>query len=122
MEAWIDCGAAFIKADVIRWKEGVFEGPVARSRKKRKATRLGEREVIAEVINAPDARGFVTLLVRACHILSVKDSRKALILKNATEIRRQQKTLLKGGVERLKWSDETARAVVASRFLNPPHD
>lgn len=120
MQRWIECGDGFIQADVVRWKEGVFEAPLTRKRRRRKgrAVHTGEREVIAEVLSSADERGFVTLLTRACRIVSVKEGRKVAPLKTETEIRRQQKTLLKGGVERLEWSDETARALVASRFLN----
>ena len=121
MEAWIECGKAFIKADVVRWKESVFAEPIRRSKKKgaySKAMRTGEREVIAEVLSEPDAKGFVALLVRGCRIVSAKEGMNVLALKPTTEIKRQQKTLLKGYVERLQWSDEAARAFIASRFLN----
>jgi hypothetical protein len=121
MEVWIECGKAFIKADVVRWKEGVYAEPMRRRKKKSarsNAVRTGEREVIAEVLGEADAKGFVTLLVRGCRIVSEKEGMNVLTLKPATEIKRQQKTLLKGYVERLQWSDEAARALIASRFLN----
>lgn len=121
MLTWIECGDGFIQSDVIRWKEGVFETPLTHRRRRRRkghAICTGEREVIAEVLSNPDERGFVTLLTRGCQIISVREGRKVLPLKIETEIRRQQKTLLKGGVERVKWSDETARALVVSMFLD----
>lgn len=117
MEAWIECGGQFIRADVVRWTEAVFENKT----RGRKPLFLGEREVIAEVQSEPDAKGFLNLLVRGCKVVSVSKKANAPsppVLDNATEIRRQKKTLLRNGVQRLAWDDEGARGLVASRFLN----
>ena len=45
MTQWIEV-KDFIEADVIRWTEGVFD----RARRNKKASRLGERRVTAEVL------------------------------------------------------------------------
>lgn len=112
---------SFIRADVIRWVEPVYDGPFGRNGRKAargKPVRVGERQVVGEAISEVDEKGFVRLLVRSCHIISVRNDVPASpeVLKAATEIRRKTSTLIKGRVERLPWSDESARcAVVASR-------
>lgn len=123
MEAWIECGENFIKCDVLRWAEPVFEERRSRARK---PVFLGEREVIAELLSeGPDSKGLLTLLVRRCRIASTSKNANApcpALIEPGTEIRRQPKTLLKHALQRLEWSDESARDLVASRFLNerPP--
>jgi hypothetical protein len=120
MKAWIDCGDAFIKADVVRWTEAVFDRPLTRYGRKRKtgkAIHVGEREIAAEVLREPDTKGFVTLLVRACRIVSARENWPVEQLKVGTEIRRQKKTLLKGNIARMAWDDEEARSMVVSAFL-----
>lgn len=106
MEQWIEA-KDFIAADVIRWKEGVFD-----NRRRGKALRIGERQVAAEVLQRGED-GWVRLLVRACTI--TKDEvagRTVQSLKAGEPIRRSIKTLMRGKVERLLWDDESARAAV----------
>lgn len=120
MEQWIEA-KDFIAADVIRWKEGVFD-----NRRRGKALRIGERQVAAEVLQRGED-GWVHLLVRACAI--TKDDvagRTVQSLKMGEQIRRASKTVLRGKVERLLWDDESARAAVlaskpaTSRFAEIP--
>lgn len=76
MVFWIACGDGFIPADVIRWIEAVFDGPFGRNGRKArrgKAVRVGERELVAEVLGLADEKGFRRLLVRACRIVSARD-------------------------------------------------
>jgi hypothetical protein len=107
----------FIAADVIRWKEGVY-----RPRRSRKAIalRIGDRLVIAEVLKEPDAKGWVRLLVRKSEIILELSVKKPLLISPGTEITRASRTIIRGKGERLLWSDESARAIVASQFLNYP--
>jgi hypothetical protein len=119
MEAWVECGGAFIKADVVRWREAVFED----RRKGRKPAFLGEREVVAEILGEIDPTGFLSLLVRDCRITSTSQKARLPlppVLPKGAEIRRRKKTLLKNGLHRLAWEDEGARDMVASRFLSDP--
>lgn len=121
MEQWVEA-EDFIAADVIRWKEAVFD----RGRRK-KALRIGERQVIAEVIDR-GADGWVRLLVRHCTITRDDQAGKRVPqLKPESEIRRGEKTILRGKPERLFWDDEGARdAVIAkprgSRFTRLSND
>lgn len=120
MDSWIDCGENFIEADVVRWVEPVYDGPFGGNGRKvarGKQVRVGERQLVAEVVGELDEKGLVLLLVRACDIVSARDNVPAApqALKPASEIRRKASTLIKGRVERLTWSDESARcAIVAS--------
>ena len=112
---WVSIkNSGFIAADVIRWKESVYRQ--ARSRKRR-AVRLGERLVTAEVLNEPDRKGFARLLVRKCEVLTEVTTQKLPPLAPAGEIRRTGKTIMRGEAERLLWSDESVRVGLASKFL-----
>ena len=112
MTEWIPVGGGFIEADVIRWKEGVWQKP---RRRRGRTVNIGERVVIAEVIR--DEGGWLDLLVRDCTIASEKPGRKVLPLARNVEVRRKRRTIQKGKPERLLWSDESARALVVSKFL-----
>ena len=107
MESWIECAkTGFLEADVVRWTEGIWE---RRGPKGKRPVKIGERVVIAEVIDVEDS-GWVTLLVRDCIVKWDKTDGKAnYSLRVDEELRRKQTTLERGGPERLPWSDETAR-------------
>jgi hypothetical protein len=119
MAEWVPIQAGgFVVADVIRWKEGVYK---ARRSRKTKAPRLGDRIVTAEVLKEPDANGWTQLLVRGCEVVAAKIGRtpwEVPLLPKDTEIKRARKTIMRGKPERMLWSDESARAVVASKFLS----
>lgn len=115
MTVWLPVGDGFIEADVIRWKEPVFKNQGAG-----RAARVGDRLVSAEVLRESDADGWVYLLVRSSEVVSAKIgwSRSDVLLPaRGQETKRQLRTIVRGDPERLAWSDESARAVVASRFL-----
>ncbi len=110
---WIPCGSGFIEADVIRWNEGVWQKP---RRRRGRAVNIGDRAVIAEVIR--DEGGWVDVLIRGCTIVSEKPGRKVALLPKGQEARRKRRTIERGKPERLLWSDESARAILASKFLS----
>lgn len=115
MTQWIPVGDDFIVADMIRWSEGVFKN---RQSKKGRAVKLGERVVIAEVLR--DEAGWVALLVRSCEVVAARIGRtvsEVPVLPKDTTMKRKRATISRGKAERLAWSDESARAVLASRFL-----
>jgi hypothetical protein len=119
MEPWV-AADDIIRADVIRWTEGVF----SRRGRSKKSSRVGERQVVAEVLNRTDD-GWLMLLIRRCTI--TRDDiagGNVQALKVESEVRRAVKTVLRGKPERLSWSDESARDAVLrdlqlekSRFL-----
>ena len=115
MTKWIPCGSEFIGADVVRWKESVWE---RRSRRRNaRVVNVGERVVTAEVLRV-DAEGWVHLLTRACAVSSERiPGRKVPVLPKDHKIRRKRRTIERGKPERLLWSDESARAIVRSKFL-----
>lgn len=105
---WIPCKDEFIEGDVIRWREGVWE---KRGRKQSRSVHLGDRLMTGEVIHDDGKSGLVTLLVRASTVMSDKSGRgKVQPLKTGGTIRRKRATLIKGGCERLFWSEESVRA------------
>lgn len=80
--------------------------------------KLGERIVAAEVLREDSE--WVYLLVRQCELASVKTGclpRQVPLHQVGDEIRRKRHTLVKGGPDRLAWSDENVRSVLASKFL-----
>jgi hypothetical protein len=119
MAVWIPVGDGFIEADVIRWKEPVFK-----NRRRGQPVRVGDRLVTAEVLREADKDGWVYLLVRHSEVLSVKTSWQlsdVLLPATGKETRRRLRTIVRGNPERLAWSDESARAIVAGQFLGNPN-
>lgn len=122
MDQWTPA-TDFITADVVRWTEGIYD-----RRKRGKALRIGERLVAAEVIER-GKDGWVKLLVRACTITKDEYAGKSLLpLKAGEQVRRGEKTILRGKPQRLLWDDETARQAVVngssrgSRYIKSDND
>jgi hypothetical protein len=107
---WIPCGSGFIEADVIRWKEAAWE-----KRRRGRSVNAGDRMVAAEVLR--DDGGWVELLVRECTIVSEKPGWLLKPLPKDVAVRRRRGTIERGNPERLRWSDESARAALNSKFL-----
>lgn len=115
---WIPCGETFIVGDVIRWTEAIWLELKKKKKGKKKVEKLGYRRVTAEVLKV-DARGYVSLSVLECDILSnTTDGLPLKPLKKGEIIRKQRSTIGKGSGVRLKWSHEDARALIVSKFLN----
>lgn len=117
MANWIPCGAGFIEADVIRWQEAVWK---PKARKNSRAVKIGDRTITAQVLKVtPD--GWIVLVVKLCETTNAETWwRQIPALKAGAELRRRPATIGRGRAERLRWSDESARSAVASRFLKPP--
>jgi hypothetical protein len=119
-EDWIDCGE-FIKADVVRFSEAVWErrGPKARQ----KSYRVGNREVRAQVVDIyKDADG-VWLVFEVIESKVIDDQTGGrlvhpLIVRK--EYKRELSKLVKWSKpQRLLWSDEDNRAQRAAEFGGP---
>ena len=114
---WLNCGAEFIVADVIRWREPVWK-PQPRTSKK-KPTVIGRRTVTGQIVKI-DRAGWVHIDVAACAAEAAPNWWRPLPPppKPGEIIRRRRSKIGQGKVERLPWSDETARAaIVGSRFV-----
>ena len=121
MTEWVAVGGGFMKADVIRWKEGVWE---RRGPRGRRVVLAGDQVMTAEVLQEADPDGWVLLKVVGCVVGVSRIHRRPLIpVKAETQIRRAYKTIVRGKPERLLWSDENVRALLSSKFLgNKEHD
>ncbi len=110
---WVPCGSGFIETDVIRWREGVWKKP---RHLRGLAVNIGDRVITAEVTR--DEGGWLDLLIRDCAIASQKPGRKVSVLAKNLEVRRKRHTVERGTPERMRWSDETARASLVNKFLD----
>ena len=111
---WISCGKGFIEADVIRWREPIWK-PQGRTSKK-PPTMLGFRTVTAQVLKF-DRYGWVHVQVAACTVEPLLRCTKQLYpLETGKPVRRKRDKIGQGKIERLLWTDETARdAILASK-------
>jgi len=65
-----------------------------------------------------DTRGWVLLHVAESRVTEETQGRTVTeVLKKGDAIRRKRQSIMRGNPERLAWSDESARAAIASRFL-----
>ena len=113
---WVSAKSDLIGADVIRWTETVFQR--GRS-KKSKAKKIGERAVIAQILQREDG-DWLKLVVSQCTVTRSDFAGTTVeIFKPETHIKRALRTVLKGKAERLLWSDESVRS---SLLANPPID
>lgn len=122
MEQWVPA-TDFISADVVRWTEGIYD-----RRRRGKALRIGERLVAAEVIER-GKDGWVKLLVRASAITKDEFAGRPITpLKSGEQVRRGEKTILRGKPQRLLWNDESARQAIVngssrgSRYIKKDDD
>lgn len=116
MPNWIKCGEDFISGDVVRWTEAIWPERKGNSKKK-KPEKIGERRVTAAVLTV-DSKGFVRLSVMKDEITANKYEMPLKPLKKDQVIVKKRATIGRGHAERLKWSDESARALTVSRFLS----
>src|SRR5437899_3052723 len=113
MTRWMPCGEAFIIGDVVRWTEPVW---VEKGKRKKKLVEVGSRRVTGEV-RTEDTKNFVFVEVMQCEILSNLVARGLEPYRKGMIVRRKRTTIGRGSGERLKWSEEGARALVTSKFL-----
>lgn len=117
MPKWIPCGDKFIVGDVVRWTETIWLELRKKKKGKKRLEKLGERRVTAEVLRVDD-QGYVHLSVCACEIVANKHGLPLEPFEKNDVIRKKRSTIGKGNGERLKWSDEDARMLAASKFLS----
>jgi hypothetical protein len=104
MPKWLPHPGVLITGDIVRWREPVWsEKP-----HKKKYRILGERRVTAAVL-AMDSNGFLRLSI-------LEDPMKRF--KKDEVVRKKRISMARASAERLKRSDETARSLAVTRFLN----
>ena len=115
-QEWIPCEESFIPvtSDVVSWTEPYWP-PTRRRRKKVKP--WGEHRVTAEVLEV-DRRDFVRLSVIKDEITDNPDRMPMKLFKKGEVIVKKRATIARGKAERLKWTEETVRAVKVSKFLS----
>jgi hypothetical protein len=113
-QEWIPCGERFIPGDVVRWNQAYWP-PTRRSTKKRKP--WGEHRVTAQVLEL-DTRDFVRLCVIDDEITENPDKMPMKLFKKGEVIVKKRATIARGKAERLKWTEETVRAIEVSKFLS----
>ncbi|MGS3139819.1 hypothetical protein ACB316_16570 [Aeromonas sanarellii] len=113
---WLVCDTDFIVSDVIRWREPVWKPQPRHSKKK--PVILGQRVITGQIVKI-DRGGWVHIDVTACTVEPSPHCLRPLQpLKRGEAIRRQKGKIGRGRIDRMAWSDETARAaVVGSRFV-----
>lgn len=113
---WLKCGTEFIVADVIRWREPIWKPQPRKSKKP--PTMIGHR-IITGQISKIDRYGWVHIQVAACTVTPLPRWWHPIApLEVGLPIRRRREKIGQGRVDRLPWSDESARAaIVGSRFL-----
>lgn len=117
MLVWITEAQDFIEADIIQWKEDVWE---KRGPKQGRSVRVGDRLLTGEVLKEDEETGFVTLLVRDCKISKQLGKKPVqLPIPSGETIRRARKTILIGRPWRLPWSDEEVRARLVAEKKRP---
>lgn len=115
MTRWIRCGRHFVEGDVVRWKEAVWE---RKAYGEENARKIGSRIVTAQVTGYGSE--WVDLKVIEC-TLKMYDGWLLGNLKPGERLRRRRGPMgtAIAATERLAWSDESARSLVASEHFRP---
>ena len=115
MVTWIPCDETFITGDVIRWVEPIWK---PKARRTQKSVKIGTRKIVGQVVIC-ERDGWV-------HITVSSDETDLVHGWTASKldgvIRRRRGPIGQGGVERMLWSDESARSLVASRYMGAAVD
>lgn len=129
MTEWFELRGGFITADVIRWRDPVWQ----KGRKKKytgegfggqRVVNVGRRVIAAEVIEGPDEDGWVSLLVMQYDNHGMTPPDKILMAPPVgKKIKRKYKTIMNGDPQRQRWDDERARArLVRDAWGNQEHE
>jgi hypothetical protein len=113
MTRWIPCGARFVEGDDLRWLEAVWK---PKARRNDKAMKIGGRMIVAQVVGCD--KEWADLRVIHCETAA----EEGWTIHNLTPgqmLQRRRDTLGRAwaATERKLWSDESARAMVASVFF-----
>jgi len=114
---WLTDVSRIAVGDVLRWTEPIWpELKRRRKRGKHKAPPNGEQRVTAQVLEL-DGREYVHLEVMKAVVVSNKYDVPLKTFKEHEKFWRKREKIDRGKPERLKRSDESARAITVSRFF-----
>lgn len=116
MTEWVRVtGEEFMQGDVWRWQEAVYE---VRGPRGGRYVLMGYRVVTAQCLREEERRGHWVFEVRSCVVGESRISQRAIpSFKVGEKIERTYTKIMKGLPERLLWSEEGIRSVLASQFL-----
>jgi hypothetical protein len=103
----------FLEADVIEWTEAIWPPSTSRRKKRRP---WGKQTVIGQITKIEG--DLVVVLVLKARITENNFSSELRPHKVGTTIKKKLQTLLKGDPERLHWSEEDVRAMLAAELAD----
>lgn len=116
MTEWVRVtGEKLMRGDVWRWQEAVYE---ARGPRGGRYVLMGYRVVTAQCLKEEERAGHWVFEVRSCVVGESRNWQCAIpSFKVGEKIERTYAKIMKGQPERLLWSEEGMRSVMASKFL-----
>jgi hypothetical protein len=110
---WLPVIGPIIEGDVLRWTQVIWsDKKQGRGRDKKHVIR-GKQSVTAQITNIDN--DFITLKVIEAEITESNSGRPLHPHKPEEIIRKKLTTLTRGNLERLIWSDETARHAIITQ-------
>jgi len=110
---WLPVIGSIIEGDVLRWTQVIWSDKKhGRGRDKKHIIR-GKQQVTAQVTTID--KDFITLKVIEAEITESNSGRPLYPHKPEETIRKKLATLTKGNLERLIWSDESARSSIINQ-------
>jgi len=107
---WLPATTDFKKADVVRWTEAIWSKKKRGRGKKAKNVLIGKQQVTGQITEID--QDFIHIKVMSSILIEKDGARENLLHKVDHIIRKKPQTLVKGGLERLPWSEESAREIV----------
>ena len=116
-EKWVPATDDFIAADVIRWIEPVWSDKKRGRGKNAKHVMLAKQQIIGQIEEIDS--DYVSIKVISAEIIvegEKKTYRPLLPREIGSIVRKKPATLVKNGIERRLWSDESARKAVTGEL------
>lgn len=113
MTEWIPATEDFIEADVIRWTEAVWSDKKRGRGKNAKYVMLAKQSVVGQIKGREG--DYVLIEVISAEITPEGENKTYQTLRPyapGSVIRKKPSTLVKNSIERLLWSDESARSSI----------
>ena len=111
--SWLPVIGRIIEGDVLRWTQVIWSDQKQGRGKDKKHVIRGKQQVTAQITDIDN--DFITLKVIEAEITETNSGRPLYPHKPEEIIRKKQSTLTRGNLERLIWSDETARHAIITQ-------